>query len=91
VLPSGSDWTVRRSDGVTELDLRIALETDDSALVYITFDGIPDNGALETPDFRMVPRFETAETRYFLFEPPAGRRLGKVRSDGPAHVIDEIL
>jgi hypothetical protein len=29
VLPGGSDWTVKRSDGVVELDLRITLETDD--------------------------------------------------------------
>src|SRR2546426_12350333 len=32
VLPGGGDWTLLRSDGVLELDLRITLETDDHAL-----------------------------------------------------------
>ncbi len=33
VLPGGGDWTLLRSDGVLELDLRITLETDDGALI----------------------------------------------------------
>jgi hypothetical protein len=39
VLPGGDDWTIKRSDGVIELDLRITLETDDGALIHMTFDG----------------------------------------------------
>jgi hypothetical protein len=42
VLPCGDDWTVKRADGVTELDLRITLETDDGALIHMTFEGIRD-------------------------------------------------
>src|SRR4030095_1508602 len=34
VLPDGDDWTVKRSDGVIELDLRITLQTDDGALIH---------------------------------------------------------
>src|ERR1700740_619255 len=40
VLPGGGDWLLLRSDGVLELDLRITLETDDHALVYMTFQGL---------------------------------------------------
>jgi hypothetical protein len=29
VLLGGDDWTVKRSDGAIELDLRVTLETDD--------------------------------------------------------------
>ena len=36
VLPGGGDWTLLRSDGVLELDLRITLETDDGALIHMT-------------------------------------------------------
>jgi hypothetical protein len=32
VLPGGADWTLKRPDGVVELDLRITLQTDDGAL-----------------------------------------------------------
>jgi hypothetical protein len=36
VLPGGADWTLLRSDGVLELDLRITLETEDDALISMT-------------------------------------------------------
>jgi hypothetical protein len=51
VLPGGDDWTVRRPDGVIELDLRITLETDDGALIHMTFEGIRDDGAPGEPYF----------------------------------------
>src|SRR5437016_13905554 len=40
VLPGGGDWTLLRSDGVLELELRITLETDDGALIYMTSFGL---------------------------------------------------
>src|ERR1700730_14090074 len=40
VLPGGGDWTLLRSDGVLELDLRMTLETDDGALIYVTSFGL---------------------------------------------------
>ena len=40
VLPGGGDWTLLRSDGVLELDLRITLETDDGALIYMSSFGL---------------------------------------------------
>src|SRR5690349_21071215 len=40
VLPGGGDWTLLRSDGVLELDLRITLQTDDGALIYMTSFGL---------------------------------------------------
>jgi hypothetical protein len=42
VLPGGDDWTIKRADGVMELDRRVTLETDDGALVHMTFEGIRD-------------------------------------------------
>ena len=52
VLPGGDDWTVRRPDGVIELDLRITLETDDGALIHMTFEGIRD---ASRPPSRSIP------------------------------------
>jgi hypothetical protein len=60
VLPGGDDWTVKRSDGVVELDLRVTLETDDAALIHVTFEGIRDDGAPGAPYFRTLLHFETA-------------------------------
>src|SRR5580765_4725446 len=77
VLPGGSDWLLLRSDGVLELDLRITLETDDGALIYMTFQGLrhgpPDvlaalaRGEAVDPSkyyFRTAPRFETSAPPY---------------------------
>ena len=91
VLASGDDWTVKRSDGVVELDLRITLEADDGALIYMTFEGIRDDGAPGRPYFRTVPRFETAEPRYAFLNRLLAVGTGESRSDGPAHVIEELL
>src|SRR5207237_6896719 len=46
VLPGGGDWLLMRSDGVLELDLRITLETDEHALVYMTFLGLRHGSAV---------------------------------------------
>src|SRR5262249_28290944 len=73
ILPGGGDWLLLRSDGVLELDLRITLETDDHALIQMTFQGLRHGppeviaalGRGEVVDpasyyFRTVPRFETS-------------------------------
>src|SRR5499425_1844797 len=77
VLPGGGDWALLRSDGVLELDLRITLETDDGALIYMTSLGLrhgpPDvlaalaRGESVDPSkyyFRTSVRFETSAQQY---------------------------
>lgn len=91
VLPGGDDWTVKRTDGVMELDLRITLETDDGALVYMTFAGVRDDGAPGAPYFRTTPRFETAVAKYAFLNRLLAVGVGEIRGEGPVHVIDEIL
>jgi uncharacterized protein DUF3237 len=91
VLAGGNDWTVRRSDGVLELDLRVTLETDDGALIHMTFEGIRDDGTAGAPYFRTLPRFETAEPKYSFLNRLLAVGTGEIRPDGPVHVIDEIL
>jgi uncharacterized protein DUF3237 len=90
VLPGGDDWTVKRADGVLELDLRITLETDDGALVHMTFAGIRDDSA-HPPYFRTLPRFETAAPRYAFLNRLLAVGRGEIRADGPVHLIEEVL
>src|SRR5947208_15229000 len=45
VVPGGGDWTLLRTDGVLELDLRLTLETDDGALIHMTSFGLRDGPA----------------------------------------------
>jgi hypothetical protein len=49
VLPGGDDWTVMRSGGLVELDLRVTLENEDNALIHMTLEGIRDDGAPGRP------------------------------------------
>src|SRR5205809_5860263 len=77
VVPGGGDWTLLRTDGVLELDLRLTLETDDGALIHMTSFGlrhgpadvIAELGSAEGRGasayyFRTTPRFETAHPTY---------------------------
>ena len=48
-------------DGTLALDLRVTLETDDGALIYMTFTGIRHDA---THYFRTAPLFETASEKY---------------------------
>ena len=91
VLSGGDDWTVKRSDGVVELDLRVTLETDDGALIHMTFEGIRDDEAPGASYFRTVPRFESAEPKYSFLNRLLAVGTGAIRADGPVHVIEELL
>ena len=91
VLPGGDDWTVKRPDGVVELDLRITLETDDAALIHMTFEGLRDDEAPGAPYFRTLPRFETAAPKYAFLNKLLAVGAGQIGVDGPVHVIEEIL
>ena len=91
MLPGGDDWTLERADGVMELDLRVTLETDDGALVHMTFEGIRDDSAAGAPYFRTLPRFETAARKYAFLNRLLSIGRGEITPDGPVHVIEEIL
>jgi hypothetical protein len=91
VLSGGDDWTVKRPDGVVELDLRVTLETDDGALVHMTFEGIRNDEAPGAPYFRTLPRFETAEPKYAFLNRLLAVGIGEFRPEGPVHVIEEVL
>ena len=36
ILPGGADWQVIRNDGVTELEAKYTLKTQDGTLIYVT-------------------------------------------------------
>jgi len=104
VLPGGGDWLLLRSDGVLELDLRITLETDDHALIYMTFQGIRHGppeviaafGRGEVVDpalyyLRTVPRFETSAERYVFLNRIVAVGIGETRPGGAVHRFEEIL
>ena len=104
VLPGGADWLLLRSDGVLELDLRITLEADDGALIYMTSSGLrhgpPEvlaalaRGESVDPSkyyFRTAIRFETSASQYAFLNRMIAISSGDRRAGGPVYTIEEIL
>jgi len=104
VLPGGCDWTLLRPDGVLELDLRITLEAEDGALIYMTSFGLrhgpPEvlaalaRGEPVDPSmyyFRTAPRFETSAPQYAFLNRLIAISSGDRRADGPIYRIEEIV
>lgn len=73
--PVGGDWVTVRSDGVGITDVRGTIETEDGALIYMTYTGVLDLGEDGYQNFlqgqlpaiaqiRNTPRFQTAHPSY---------------------------
>ena len=88
VLAGGCDWVTKTPDGTFELDLRVSLETDDGALIHMTFTGVRDDA---NHYFRTLPLFETASPAYAFLNRLLAVGIGEIGPDGPVHTIEEIL
>src|SRR4051794_8963954 len=77
ILPGGSDWQTVRADGAWVLDVRCVMETDDGALIGMTYRGIRQGpkevldriakGETVNPSeyyMRVTPYFETSSEKY---------------------------
>lgn len=76
-LPGSVDWVLIGSDGISRLDVRGAIRTDDGALIYFETKGIaklPPDGrarlakgerlAFSETYLRTTPKLETSDQRY---------------------------
>jgi uncharacterized protein DUF3237 len=88
VLAGGGDWIMADVNGTFSLDLRITLETDDGALIHMTFGGVRDDA---NHYLRTTPRFETAAPQYAFLNRLLAVGMGEIRADGPVHVIEQVL
>jgi Protein of unknown function (DUF3237) len=104
VLPGGSDWIIGRPDGVTTLDVRIVLQTDDGASVGLTYRGLRhgpaavmekiNSGQFVDPSeyyFRTVITFDTASPKYAWLNKAFGIGTGSRPPEGPVYEIFEVL
>ena len=88
VLAGGGDWVTEKADGTFDLDLRVTLETEDGALIHMTFTGVRDDG---NHYIRTMPRFETAAPKYAFLNRLLAVGVGEIGPEGPVHAIEEIL
>ena len=88
VLAGGGDWVTATAGGTFELDARVTLQTDDGALIHMTFTGVRDDA---NHYLRTLPRFETAAPKYAFLNRLLAVGTGQIRPEGPVHAIEEIL
>lgn len=85
VVGAGGDWAVPGPDGVTLLDVRQVLRTDDGATVFVTYTGRSDRAR---GTYTVAPTFETGDDRYRWLN--AVQAVGKGRLDDDGRLVYEM-
>lgn len=104
VLPGGSDAIIARPDDTLQLDVRLLLETDDAALIYMTYRGLrhaaPAIAARiaqgqdvdpTTYYFRTAVFFETAAEPYGWLNRIVAVATGARKPQGPVYQVYQVL
>jgi hypothetical protein len=104
VLDGGSDWQTVRHDGSVVLNVRLALQTNDNALVCMTYQGVRhgppeviarlESGEIVDPEsyyFRINPLFQTSAPQYDWVNRVIGLGIGHRFADGPVYSVFELL
>lgn len=103
VLSGGSDWQTVRADDSWTMNVRVILETEDNALISMTYQGIragaadilkklPEGGVgPEEYYFRTNPLFETSSTKYGWMNRIIAVGTGHRLPEGPVYSIFEII
>ncbi len=104
VLPGGMDQKIFRADGAMNPNVRLVLETDDNALIYMHYTGVrfgtPEvmrriaEGEEVDPSLyylRSTPYFETAAEKYDWLNRIVAVGIGRRMPDHAAYDVFEIL
>jgi len=105
VHDGGGDWILNRTDGVTQLDVRLTMQADDGALIYMTYKGLRHGpadvmaklAAGEPVDpsqiyFRTAPFFETAaDGKYAWMNKTVFVATGRREPSGPIYRVFQVL
>lgn len=86
VAASGADWVTRRADGSAKLDVRITLLTEDGAAIFMTYNGISNQGAIRT-----APLFETGAEQYAWLNRVQAVGVGKSSGGTVTYEVYQLL
>ncbi|MBT8151482.1 MAG: DUF3237 domain-containing protein [Gammaproteobacteria bacterium] len=102
VLP-GADWVINRPDGVMIIDVRLLLKTDDSAFIYLTYQGrflagpeamsrMREGLVLDPEEYSiaMNARFESGDEKYKWLNDVVAVGTGEQTASGPIYTIYQI-
>ena len=104
ILTSGSDWQSLRADGATTLNVRLLLQTDDNALIAMTYLGVRHGpkqvldriarGDQVSPSeyyMRATPYFETSSEKYGWLNRVVTVANGHRVAGGAIYQVFEVL
>ena len=104
VETGGSDWMTLRPDGVTTLDVRAVLRTDDNALIMLTYHGLRHGppevmarlaaGEPVNPAeyyLRTTLFFETSAEKYLWLNKLVAVATGQRPPTGPIYEVFEVV
>lgn len=99
----GHDWVINRPDGVMLIDVRLTLETNDGALIYLTYQGrfaaeldamrrFGQGALLEPHEYSLAiaARFECGHDAYVWLNDVVAVGTGVQTETGPIYSIFEI-
>ena len=104
ILSGGSDWQSLRADGTTTLNVRLVMQTDDDALIGMTYLGMR-HGPKEVLDrigrgdkvspteyyMRATPYYETASEKYGWLNRIVSVAYGHRMAGGAIYQVFEVL
>lgn len=107
VLPGGGDWATIDAKGTLRLDARVTLETDDGAMIYVSYRGVlrpmsvvnelASKGGPQTDEdrarvyFRTAPIFETGDERYAWLNDIVTVGMGEALGGAVRYDVFEVL
>jgi hypothetical protein len=107
VLATGGDWAVFRPDGTMTLDVRLTLQTEDGALIFMSYGGrwvIPPEVRSDMVDasrrhevdparyyFRTNPLFETGSSDYAWLNDVVAVGSGYLAEAAVAYRVAQVL
>lgn len=99
----GADWVINRHDGVILIDVRLTLESDDGAMLYLSYQGrmlfkgdalerFRSGQALADADYSLVTQvaIETGDARYSHLNDAVAVGIGTQTGAGVIYEIYEI-
>ena len=100
----GGDWILNRTDGVTQLDVRLVMKAENGDLIYMTYTGLRHGpaevmakmAAGEQVDpasyyFRTTPYFETGSETYAWMNKSCFISTGNREPSGPVYRVFRVL
>lgn len=84
---AAGDWLTIRADGSFALDVRLSLQTDDGADIYVSYTGIGTRNEDGGASVKTAPRFETGDERYAWLNNLFCVGIGTTTADGVSYEI----